>query len=94
MTTIRQAIKDLLLEQSFSALEISQRLSLPEKEVLEHLPHLARASGPGQRFHIHPAVCKACGFVFKKRERLTKPSRCPRCRGQSISRPRFQITRT
>jgi transcriptional regulator len=94
MSTIRQAIKDLLLEQPFSALEISQRLSLAEKEVVEHLPHLAKAPGPNHRFHIHPAMCKNCGFVFKKRERLTKPSRCPRCRGQSITRPRFQITRT
>lgn len=92
MLTIRQAIRDLLQEQPFSALELSQRLSLPEKEVLEHLAHIARAPGPGSRFHLHPAVCKTCGFIFKKRDRLTTPSRCPVCRRQSIRRPRFQIT--
>jgi len=93
MLTTRQAIKELLQEQPFSALEISQRLSLSEKEVLEHLTHTAKAPGPGYLFHITPAVCKNCGFVFKKRDRLTTPSRCPLCRRQSIRRPRFQLTR-
>lgn len=92
MLTIRQAIKDLLLEQSFSALELSQHLVIAEKEVLDHLTHIARAPGPGCRFQMQPSVCKKCGFAFKKRDRLTTPSRCPKCRQQSIRRPRFHIT--
>ena len=91
MLTIRQAIRELLSEQALSALELSQRLSLPEKEIYPHLEHLARAPGPGWRFEIKPAVCKHCGFTFAKRERLTTPSRCPLCRGQSLRRPRFQL---
>ncbi len=90
-TTSRQAIKELLLEQPHAALEISQLLSLSEKEVLEHLGHIARAPGPGLQFLITPAVCKHCGFTFKKRERLTSPSRCPICRHESIRRPRFAL---
>jgi predicted Zn-ribbon and HTH transcriptional regulator len=88
---MRQAIKELLLEQPLSALELSQQLSLPEKEVVQHLAHIALAPGPGYRFHIIPAVCKHCGFVFKKRQRLTSPSRCPLCRQESIRRPRFEL---
>jgi len=84
-------MKDLLAEQPRSSLELSQLLSLPEKEVLEHLSHLARAPGPGQHFRIIPSVCRHCGFVFKKRDRLTRPSRCPRCHQESISRPRFAL---
>ncbi|MCL6621060.1 MAG: transcriptional regulator [Syntrophobacterales bacterium] len=91
MLTLRQAIRELLLEQPLSALELSRRLGLPEKEILEHLAHLARAPGPGLEFVLEPSVCKLCGFVFAKRERLTTPSRCPRCRGQSLSRPRFWL---
>jgi predicted Zn-ribbon and HTH transcriptional regulator len=91
MVTTRQALKELLLEESLSSLELSQRLSLPEKEILDHLEHIARAPGEGLRFYLLPAVCKRCGFSFKKRERLTIPSRCPRCRGESISRPRFEL---
>jgi predicted Zn-ribbon and HTH transcriptional regulator len=91
VSTPRQAMKDLLAEQPRSSLELSQLLSLPEKEVLEHLSHLARAPGPGRHFHIIPAVCKHCGFVFRKRDRLTRPSRCPICQHESIRRPRFAL---
>lgn len=91
MPTPRQMIKELLLKGEFSSLEISQRLSLPEKETLDHLAHLARAPGPGYRFRTTPAVCKNCGFAFKKRERLTIPCRCPVCRHESIRRPRFAL---
>jgi hypothetical protein len=93
MLTIRQAIRELLLEQPLSALELSQRLALPEKEVVGHLEHLARSPGPGLKFRMQTPECKLCGFAFKKRERLTTPSRCPRCRGQSIRRPRFLLVR-
>jgi len=93
MNTVRQMIKELLLEDSLSSLELSQRLSLSEKEVLEHLTHIARAPGPGFRFQMNPSVCKHCGFAFKKRERLTTPSRCPICHHESIRRPRFALLR-
>lgn len=91
MSTPRQAMKELLAEHPRSSLELSQLLSLSEKEVLDHLAHLARAPGPGQQFRVIPAVCKHCGFVFKKRDRLTRPSRCPLCQHESISRPRFAL---
>jgi len=93
MSTLRQMIKELLLEQSHSSLELSQRLSLSEKDVLDHLTHIARSPGSGYRFQIIPAVCNNCGFVFKKRERLTIPSRCPVCHHESIRRPRFALVR-
>ena len=91
MVTARQAIKEILQEEACSSLELSQRLSLAEKEVLEHLIHIARAPGPGFKFQITPAACKHCGFAFKKRDRLTTPSRCPICHHESIRRPRFQL---
>ncbi len=93
MTTLRQALKEELREGPLSALELSRRLSLPEKEVLDHLAHIARAPGPDYRLVITPAVCKNCGFTFKKRDRLTTPSRCPLCRHESIRRPRFALVR-
>jgi hypothetical protein len=89
--TPRQAIKEIITEQPLSLREISQRLSLSEKQVLDHLSHIARAPGPGSHFQIIPAACKQCGFVFTKRDRLSTPSRCPICRGQSIRRPRYAI---
>ncbi len=91
MLTLRQAIRELLREEPHSALELSQRLSLPEKEVYGHLQHVARNPGAGWRFHLIPAVCRICGFTFSKRQRLTIPSRCPVCRRQSIQRPRYVL---
>jgi predicted Zn-ribbon and HTH transcriptional regulator len=91
MQTIRQAMKELLREEPLSALELSRQLSVPEKEVYQHLQHLARAPGEGWRFRMIPSVCRKCGFTFTKRDRLTPPSRCPVCRSQSLQRPRFAI---
>jgi transcriptional regulator len=93
MQTLRQLIKELLLEESLSSLELSQRLSVSEKDILDHLTHIARAPGPGWQFQKTPAVCKNCGFAFKKRERLTIPSRCPICHHESIRRPRFALVK-
>jgi len=89
--TIRQALKTLLLSQDRSLRELSQLLSLPEKEIIGHLEHLARHPGPGYRFVIIPARCRQCGFVFQKRQRVTAPSRCPRCRQTDLARPRYAL---
>lgn len=71
--------------------ELSQLLSLSEKEVLDHLDHIAKAPGPDVHFVLIPAQCRHCGFVFAKRERLKTPSRCPICRQTSIARPRYAL---
>lgn len=89
--TFRQALKTLLLAEDRSLRELSQLLSLPEKEILAHLEHLAKAPGPGCRFVLIPAHCRKCGFIFAKRTRLTTPSRCPRCRQTTIARPRYAL---
>ncbi len=89
--TPRQALKALLREQDRSVRELSQLLSLSEKEILDHLDHIAKAPGPNQHFVIIPATCRHCGFVFAKRDRLGTPSRCPICRQTSIARPRYAL---
>jgi predicted Zn-ribbon and HTH transcriptional regulator len=93
MGTPRQVIKELLLAETLSSLQLSRLLSLPEKEVLDHLAHIARAPGVGHQFQIMPAACRHCGFVFRKRDRLSIPSRCPICHHEAISRPRFTLVK-
>jgi predicted Zn-ribbon and HTH transcriptional regulator len=74
------------------AKEISANAGLPEKEVYAHLEHIRRSLlRQRERLVMQPPVCRKCGFVFAKRERLGKPGRCPRCRGESISPPLFSI---
>ncbi len=89
--SIRQALRALLLTADRSLRELSRLLSLPEKTILGHLEQLARNPGRSYRFLIIPARCRRCGFVFRQRQRVSAPSRCPRCRQTDIARPRFAM---
>jgi len=61
--------------------------------VAEHLSHAIRSLEPGERLGEAPAACLACGFAFRKRERLTTPGRCPRCRTERIRPAAFWVER-
>jgi predicted Zn-ribbon and HTH transcriptional regulator len=75
-----------------SAREISQISGLSERTVYDALAHLARsARGRHERLTVIPAACLDCGFAFVKRDRLTKPSRCPACHSTHIEPPRFRL---
>ncbi len=89
--TIRRRIMTLIESRSLSARDISSQTGVPEREVCEHLLHIRKSAGDA--LIITPPRCKACGFVFKKREKLKKPGKCPACRKQTIEPPRFSIAR-
>jgi predicted Zn-ribbon and HTH transcriptional regulator len=88
--TIRQSIVEMLRQEALSTLELSAKLGIKEKELAYHLEHI-RSSIKLKKFLIKPSYCKNCGFRFAKRDRLTPPSRCPRCKGEYIENPRFSI---
>ncbi len=88
--TVRREIIALLLEETLSAREISARVHIPEKDVVDHLEHIrAAAHDHGEKLRVVPAACRKCGFEFHKRERLTRPGRCPVCHGEQILEPRY-----
>lgn len=93
--TARQKIIEALKGHMLSAREISQAVGIKEKEVLEHLPHIARSLAAhepqGPSLSVEPSTCLECGFVFRKRERLKTPSKCPVCRSEEISETRFGV---
>jgi transcriptional regulator len=91
--TTRQQMFILLQQERLGARDISQALGLPEKEVYSHLEHIARtARHQGYRLEIEPgAVCLACGFLFRQRQRFSPPGRCPRCRATHLSEPLFLL---
>jgi len=91
MSTLRQSIIALLKDQDLSAREISQVIGIREKEVYEHLTHIARSAAVKGKFKVRPPVCRECGFEFRKRDRLSPPGRCFHCRSESIQPPRFRI---
>lgn len=90
--TLRRKIVSLLSEGALSARQISVRAGISEKEVYAHLPHVGKTVAQrGGRLIVAPAECRRCGFAFRKRERPARPGRCPVCRGESISEPRFSV---
>ena len=92
LETTRHSVIDLLREQSLSAKEISGLVHISEKEVYSHLEHIRLSlHAGGDVLEVTPAACRGCGFVFTKRERLTPPGKCPLCRHEAISEPRFAI---
>lgn len=93
--TARAELEDALrAPSSATARELSAKVGMTEKAVLEHLAHLERSlKAKGESLEIEPAVCLGCGLRFEDRKRLARPSRCPSCRSERIAAPRFRIVR-
>ena len=92
METIRQQIIGCLSEGAMSAIDLSKALGMKEKEVYEHLPHIARSVvAQGKKLVILPSECMNCGYVFEDRKRFTRPGRCPKCKGTHVQRPAYEI---
>lgn len=91
-TTVREALEVLLRQQPITARELSAEAHVSEKDVAEHLTHLAKSlKARGERLEVIPASCIACGFAFRTRERLSRPGACPKCRSTRIDPPQFVI---
>ena len=91
--TIRQRIMELLAGTFRTSRQLAELVGAPERQVEDHLAHIVRsvARDRARRFVLDPSACQDCGFVFRGRTRLTRPSRCPRCRSEAISAPRYGI---
>jgi len=92
--TARRTIMLELENGPLSARDISGRVGMSEKDVVGHLEHIqVSLHRAGRRLVVQPAECVKCGFVFEKRGRLTRPGKCPVCRGESIHAPLFSLAR-
>lgn len=92
MQTIRQQIIALLSKKEMGARELSQTMGIREKEVYEHLSHIARsAAAQGKKLIIQPFRCLGCGYVFEDRKRFTRPSRCPRCKRSRVQEATYLV---
>lgn len=90
MKTQRQQIVELLADQEMTARELAREMGLPLTRVHHELEHVARSLG--QALEIRPARCLSCGFVYRKRTRLTTPSRCPKCRSERTEGPWLSVS--
>jgi predicted Zn-ribbon and HTH transcriptional regulator len=91
-TTVRGALAAALRQAPATARELSAKAGVREKDVAAHLEHLSRSLvHDGERLHVTPPSCVACGYAFRSRERLSRPSACPRCRSTRIDPAIFRI---
>jgi predicted Zn-ribbon and HTH transcriptional regulator len=90
--TVRQMMIEILRNGPVSAKDISALVGVSEKDIFPHLEHIRKSLHHGpHRLLMEPARCNSCGFVFHKRERFSKPGRCPACSRSFIDEPCFMI---
>ncbi len=91
--TVRQRIVQEITGTLRSSRQLAELIRVPEREIEDHLTHIVKSVSRDRtrRFVLDPSACQRCGFVFRERSRLRRPSRCPRCRSENISPPRFGI---
>ena len=81
----------LLREQPRSVSWLARELALRRADVEDDLGHAIRsARAAGNRIAVRPASCRACGFEFSE-DRLTKPGKCPVCRGTRLHEAQVRI---
>jgi hypothetical protein len=91
-STIRDHLHKELRAGWVTTRQLSTLVRISEKAVPAHLEHLRKsAASAGERFEIEPAVCNKCDYVFADRDKLTRPTRCPKCKSERIDPPRFRI---
>lgn len=89
--TIRQDMR-MQLDGPVSVKDLSARFGMSFNEVVDHLDHIIQsAKQEGFKLVIDPALCEKCEYLFEDRSKLTKPSRCPKCKGERILHPTFYL---
>ncbi|MGM0591328.1 MAG: transcriptional regulator [Halobacteriota archaeon] len=89
--TTRQRLADVLREHPDDARGLSTELGVPTSVVYDHLEHVARSlDGTDEQFLVAPPQCNECDFSDFD-DPLNDPSRCPRCRSESLRPPTFTI---
>lgn len=74
-----------------TASSLARELGLRRGDMDSELRHVIRsAQAAGHVVMIEPARCKSCGFTFDE-TKLTKPSKCPSCRGSRVFEPLLRI---
>ena len=90
----RRHLLDLLTEEARSVSSLARELGMTRGDVEDDLQHALRsARAAGHHIEVIPARCKTCDFVFGA-DKLTKPGRCPSCKGTRLFEPMIRIVRT
>lgn len=91
LVTRREEIIEMLKKGAMSAQDIANIYKTIAKDIEEDLHHIAKTIKPDFELKMYPARCVACGFEFKERSKIKRPSKCPKCKNESIEAPVFKI---
>jgi predicted Zn-ribbon and HTH transcriptional regulator len=88
----RKQLIELLSREPRSVSSLARELGMTRGDVEYDLRHAIRsARAQGHRVEVIPARCKACDFVFGE-DKITKPSRCPACKGTRLFEPMVRLS--
>lgn len=91
--TLRKDLRRLLSDHPRSVSALAHELGLKRGDIEDDLRHAIRsARAAGYRVEVVPARCRSCGFTFDE-QKLSKPSKCPECRGTRLYEPQIGIRR-
>jgi transcriptional regulator len=89
--TVRKELLALLSSQPRSVSSLARELGLDRGDAEDDLRHALRsARAAGHQVTVVPARCRSCGFTFDE-EKLSKPGKCPSCRGTRLYEPQIFI---
>ncbi|MBS3114348.1 transcriptional regulator [Candidatus Woesearchaeota archaeon] len=88
--TRRQQIIETLQQNKQSAQQLANYFQTTLKEIIGDLEHIGKSIKP-KKLKVEPAYCKSCNFIFKERSKVSKPSKCPRCKSEWIEAQMFSI---
>jgi len=87
----RKQLMEILSDEPRSVSRLARELGLSRGDMEDDLRHMIRSAlAAGHRVVVVPARCRTCGFIFGE-EKLTKPGKCPECRGSRILEPQIGI---
>jgi transcriptional regulator len=90
----RKHLIDLLSLEPRSISSLARELGASRSDLEDDLRHAVRtARTQGHRIRVIPARCKSCDFLFDE-DKLSKPSRCPSCKGTRLFEPMLQIDKS
>ena len=88
--TRRQQIIEILQQNKQTAQQLANTFQVKLQDIIEDLQHIEKSIKP-KKLKITPAYCRNCNFVFKERSKISKPSKCPRCKSEWIEAQMFGI---
>ena len=87
----RKDIIPLLLKNPMTLSQIARLVGETPRDLEVDLLHLFKSLKHTEYYAvIEPAGCRKCGFEFEA-SKLTKPSKCPKCKSTWILEPRIQL---